>query len=167
PGLPLGDAEWTQAATTWFTWWLGDAVGALILTPTILLWARHPRPYWTVKQRVEAIVLLVALISVSVFVFYGVGADVQNLPLEFLVLPIMVWTAMRFGPRETATGNVLVAAFAIAGTTQGEGPFGHYPGPVALLMLQGFVAISGTTVLMLATVWAERRRGQRTLEQAH
>ena len=37
----IGDAR-----QIWFTWWLGDAVGALIVTPLILLWARPFRHSW-------------------------------------------------------------------------------------------------------------------------
>src|SRR5262245_43925481 len=33
-----GYADWQKYAAIWITWWLGDAVGALIITPAIVLW---------------------------------------------------------------------------------------------------------------------------------
>jgi integral membrane sensor domain MASE1 len=33
-----GYAEWEAYNAIWMTWWLGDAVGALIVTPAIVLW---------------------------------------------------------------------------------------------------------------------------------
>src|SRR5215813_14341640 len=33
----LGDATWDHYAPIWLTWWLGDAIGALIVAPSIVL----------------------------------------------------------------------------------------------------------------------------------
>src|SRR6266567_604678 len=34
-----GFTEWTNFANIWVTWWLGDAAGALVIAPVIVLWA--------------------------------------------------------------------------------------------------------------------------------
>ena len=35
-----GLAAWTKFTPIWVTWWLGDAAGALVVTPVIVLWAQ-------------------------------------------------------------------------------------------------------------------------------
>ena len=38
-----GFAAWQDFAPIWVTWWLGDAAGALVVTPAIVLWAQSGR----------------------------------------------------------------------------------------------------------------------------
>ena len=38
-----GFAAWQNFAPIWVTWWLGDAAGALVVTPVIVLWAQSDR----------------------------------------------------------------------------------------------------------------------------
>ena len=35
-----GFAPWAKFTPIWITWWLGDAAGALVVTPALVLWAR-------------------------------------------------------------------------------------------------------------------------------
>ena len=35
-----GSADWSEFAPIWLTWWLGDAAGAVVIAPVIVLWAR-------------------------------------------------------------------------------------------------------------------------------
>src|SRR5882757_1748514 len=39
-----GFAGWTIYGSIWSTWWLGDAVGAVVVTPLLILWWENPRP---------------------------------------------------------------------------------------------------------------------------
>src|SRR5207245_5690648 len=41
-----GYADWAEYGRIWLTWWLGDAVGALIVAPVLLLLGRVPRVRW-------------------------------------------------------------------------------------------------------------------------
>src|SRR5437868_8717261 len=38
-----GLAEPSRYFSIWITWWLGDGVGAIIVTPLVLLWIENPR----------------------------------------------------------------------------------------------------------------------------
>jgi PAS domain-containing protein len=42
----------------WLTWRLGDAVGALVITPLLLTWVELPRPVWTGKRAAELLSLI-------------------------------------------------------------------------------------------------------------
>lgn len=37
-----GYVHWEHYGDVWSTWWLGDATGALLVTPVIILWALPP-----------------------------------------------------------------------------------------------------------------------------
>jgi len=55
---------------TWRAWWIGDMVGAIVVTPMILVWARPPRlPIHA--QRWEMGALVVALAVICKLVFFG------------------------------------------------------------------------------------------------
>ena len=45
-----GYADWAEYGRVWLTWWLGDAGGALIVAPVLLLWGQDPRARWTLAQ---------------------------------------------------------------------------------------------------------------------
>src|SRR5712692_4388674 len=64
-----GFAPWKQYGVIWRTWWLGDAAGALIFTPFLLLWGANLSLKWTKRQFVEAGVLIVSLMITAGTVF--------------------------------------------------------------------------------------------------
>ena len=41
-----GNEQWATFGWLWFTWWLGDAVGALVVTPLILSWLDKSFERW-------------------------------------------------------------------------------------------------------------------------
>src|SRR5205809_2426092 len=78
-----GFAGWTIYGSIWSTWWLGDAVGAVVVTPLLILWWESPRPRWTRKQLIELAVLFLGLFFTGWFVFGGrFQASLKNYPLE-------------------------------------------------------------------------------------
>jgi len=81
-----------------------------------------------------------------------------RIPVAFLCMPILVWAAFRFGPRETAIGLLLLSFFAIRGTLQGFGPFALPTPHDSLLLLQAFLVTVAMTTIPLATVVAQLKR---------
>ena len=154
-----GFAAWPDYGRVWLTWWLGDAAGALVIAPALLLWVENPRVQWTGRQVAEAAALVLCLVFVGQLVFGGhFPAEVQNYPLEFLCIPMLLWAAFRFGARETATATLVLAVIAISGTLRGYGPFARGTGNESLLLLQAFIAVIAVTKLIVASIVAERRR---------
>ena len=150
----------------WLTWWLGDSVGAIVVAPVILLWAQQPRIAWRPARVVEGAVLLAAMVVASLVVFGGLApARTINYPLEFFCTPLVLWVAYRFGPRETATAILGLAAVAIQGTLQGRGPFGHHSPAIALLLLQTYIGVTVVMSLLLAALTAERREVEQQLRE--
>ena len=53
-----GFAGWSDYGWLWTTWWLGDATGALVVTPALVCWLAGPAPRWNLAKRLEAAALL-------------------------------------------------------------------------------------------------------------
>src|SRR2546429_3171117 len=54
-------ASWKIYGSIWSTWWLGDAVGAVVVTPVVLLWWENPRGQWDRRQITELALLFLGL----------------------------------------------------------------------------------------------------------
>jgi len=156
-----GFASWPAYSVIWSTWWLGDAVGAIIIAPLILLWVENPRIDWTRKQIAELVILAAGLFAVSWAVFGGrLHFFVRNYPFEYLCFPFLIWAAFRFGRRKAATAIAALAVVATWGTFHGYGPFVGSSQNTSLLLLQSFMAITSLTALVLAAESTEHRRAE-------
>jgi len=153
-----GFAIWAAYGRIWSTWWLGDAVGALVVAPVLLLWSVDPKVRWNRRQALEAVALLGSLLLVGLVVFDGLaGPAMRHYPLEFLCVPLLVLTAVRFGQRKAATAIVVLSAIAIKGTLRGFGPFASDTPNESLLLLQAFMGVTAVMSLALGAVVSERR----------
>jgi diguanylate cyclase (GGDEF)-like protein len=161
-----GFARWADYGDIWLTWWLGDAAGALVVAPVLLLWSANPRVRWNRWQVLEAATLAAALLVVGAVVFGGFfPSRTKDYPLEFLCIPILLWAAFRFEAREVATAVLLLAGIAIRGTLHGYGPFVRDTQNESLLLLQAFMGVICVTKLIVASVVVERRRVEAQLRQ--
>jgi integral membrane sensor domain MASE1/serine phosphatase RsbU (regulator of sigma subunit) len=158
--LLIGDAvAWGEAASTWRTWWLGDMGGDLIVAPALLIAVTH-WPFNRAPGRgPEALVLGLALASVSVLVFS------QHTNLAYVVFPLLIWAALRFWQPGAAAASLIVAVVAVAFTANGEGPFASGGPDERLLLAQTFVAVAGMSVLVLAAVTSERARAEQAMRE--
>ena len=165
--LSLGRyADWESYGAIWMTWWLGDAVGALIVTPAIMLWVSEPAQNWSRSRLLEIGFSITLLCFVTWIVFQSSQARTgPNYPLAFLTLSILIWVAVRLGPRETVTAILLCAGIAIWGTLRGSGPFARINQHESLLLLQAFIGVIAVTALVLAVGVAERRRVEQDLDE--
>lgn len=161
-----GFAAWTSYRSIWLTWWLGDLAGDLLIAPVLLLWSLEPRPGWRRTQVLEALLLLLFLYLVGQVVFGGfLSVEMSRYPLEFVCIPFLIWAAFRFGTREAATANLILAGIAIRKTLQGFGPFaGDHPNE-SLLLLQAFMGVTSVMALSLSAVISERARAQEELRR--
>jgi len=154
-----GFAKWTSFGAVWLTWWLGDAAGDVIVAPLLILWSASPRLRWNRSQFFEALALLACLVVVGRIVFAGfLLPGTSNYPLEYLCIPVLIWSSYRFGQREAATATLILSAMAIWGTLHGLGPFVRQTENESFLLLQAFMGVIAVMTLGLAAVFAERER---------
>jgi PAS domain S-box-containing protein len=161
-----GLAPWPAYGVTWWTWWLGDLGGILLMTPLLVVWWQRRGIGWRRGWVAEAGVLFGLLFVVGQFVFGGwVRSGAAHYPLTFLLLPFLVWAALRLGQRAAVTATFVAATFAIVGTMRGIGPFVVGAVPESLLMLQTFVAAGIVTALPLGAAIRERQTTEAQLRE--
>ena len=161
-----GLARWSDFGSIWLTWWLGDAVSDLVVAPAVLLWALRPRVHWTRRQALDAGALLLSVVVVGIAVFDGLFPwRGRHYPLEFLCVPLLLWAAFRFEPREAATAVLALSGVAIAGTLAGFGPFARPTYDESLVLLQAFTGVTAVMTLVLAAAVAERREAEERLRR--
>jgi len=151
----------TEAAAgeVWLTWWLGDAAGAVVVTPLVVLWWTNRSWDLAARKLVEAALLIVAIGAVGAATFFH--PRLSQYPITFLCLAPLVWGALRFGPREIATAIAVLGVVATTATATDRGPFAILTTNESLLVLQAFLVLMSMTALPMAALTVERRAALR------
>lgn len=149
----------------WSAWWVGDTLGFLVVAPLVLTWATPEAALPSSRPRLELALLAVAGALTAGFVFLTDRAGALRQP--YLIFPVLVWAALRYGQRAAATATAGLSALAIAATVKGLGPFAGPSLHDSLVSLQVFVAAMTLGVLALGAVVAERAQAQRALGEKH
>jgi signal transduction histidine kinase len=162
--LVTGTIGQAAIAPEWLTWWLGNAAGALIVAPFLILLATPAEVAWTSRRAAEGILLLAAVVVTGLVVFgdYSLYAT-THLPIEFVTTPVLIWAAYRFSPRLAAVATMLLSSIAVWGTVHGFGPFALATRNESLLVLQAFTTVTTVMVLVLAAAVLDRRRAEATI----
>ena len=143
----------------WRTWWQGDTSGILIFTPLILSWSVRGTVQWTPRRVLEGL-LLAALLLAATHVAFSSGFG-----RTFVIVPLIVWAAFRFGQREVTTAITVVCALALWYTLSEEsGPFATAPLNESLLLLLAFISTVVFTGLVLCAVISELSRAMGELQ---
>jgi signal transduction histidine kinase len=156
-----GYATWSDFGAIWSTWWLGDAGGALIVAPLlVLLWTRPELPWGSPSERRVELGLLGAAVVITGWAVFGGGTalSVSGYPIEFVTLPVLVWAAARSGPLGSAAIALVFSVFAVWGTLHGFGPFARENQNVSLLLVQTFMGVAAVTAMALAAAVLDRWR---------
>ena len=154
---------WSGYSSAWRIWWLGDAMGVLVVAPLILN-SRDLLQFLRGKRFVEIAVISLAVLVASSMIF-GRRSLIQDDVLAFLVFPFVVWAAIRFHIAGAALASLLVASIAVWGTAEGYGPFVNHSPLHNAMLLQVFIAVTALTGLALAAVISEREHLQQRVEE--
>jgi len=155
-----GDVASSEYGSEWLLWWVGDAMGALIVAPFLLVWlTAAPRKIERAKA-LEGLALLAVLVGLSSVVFL---AGLWRYP--HLLFPLLVWAPLRFRQPGAVTGNFVVAAIAIAGAVSGNTPVGSGSATSVVQILEGLLAALTISTLLLGAVLAERAAAKEELER--
>jgi PAS domain S-box-containing protein len=156
-----------EFALLWSYWWLGDAMGTLLVTPLLLVWWSQPRPAWRRLQLAELATLVLTLLLVNEVTFDRRGDSGALGPLYALIpLPLLIWSAIRFGPRGAAVATFLTVMIAVAATLRGFGPFHLGSNEEQLASLHAFIALAAVISMFVAAIFSERQRNAELLQQS-
>lgn len=146
-----------------FTWWVGDAMGVLIVAPVLFVWTKIPfeKPR---RQRAIEGALLVLLLGITASLVFGGGIGGRSFyPLAYLVFPFFVWGALRFDQRFIVTLMLLTATIAVIQTSREYGSFSQTMVWHSVLFLWAYITTMAVTSMLLGATLTERRGAERKL----
>jgi len=119
-----GAIPWAAYAASALYWWMGDVLGIVLFTPLLLAWVRHkPLPRTPAVLREEAAYFAILLLF-SLAVLSDAGESLFDARIgPFVLLPVIIWSALRFNMRMTMLGVALVFFFTMVGMVRGIGAF--------------------------------------------
>lgn len=163
-GLAL-DGAVRDPVALWWVCWLGRALGVLLVTPVLLAWGARPVDGWTPRAAAELALLSGLVVAVSALVFGSMAREHMVSPLPYTLFPLLLWAAVRFGPRETVSVMLVGAAFAVWGTANGNGPFMVGSRDQNMISLYLYLAVTSVAALALAAAIKERERAEEQSRQ--
>ncbi|MEU8677671.1 MASE1 domain-containing protein [Streptomyces sp. NPDC048560] len=143
----------------WSAWWVGDAMGVLVVAPFLLVLGRMRMPRSTDRWGEAALLLITAVAATGV-------ATRSSLSMIYLVFPVIIWAALRFRLPGSAPCALLVSVLAVMAGRDHVGPFEDHTVlevMVNLAFLNGCVAL---TALLLAAIVTEHQTIRRETELA-
>lgn len=146
--------------SAWLIYWLGDATGALLVTPFILTFSGLLTiRFW---EHVREFVVLLLFLALTCFIVFR---DLPLIPvklhvLAFAVLPFVMWAAIRFGVSGAALISLFIASFATVSTAYGLGPFSQNTTFINAVLLDIFFAVLAVPGITFAAVITEREQAE-------
>ena len=134
-----------------YAWWSGDFVGVL-LAGTLLLSISRANLESIRQRRVEFLVWTALSCLVGWVVFLNNGSNELE-SMAFLTIPIVIWSALRFGVTGSSISVVLLALMAAWATSLGRGPF--YPH--GLFLMWAYLMVLVISKLMITVLLSERK----------
>jgi PAS domain S-box-containing protein len=148
---------------SWYEWFLGNALAALLITPALVYWFTN---YSELKPRLTEFTLLIGGLTLVLGDAFLVPHAGYAPLLLYAPVPFLIWAAARLGPIGTSTALALVALFSIAGASMGTGIFALNSSPQSLISLQLFLAVVSIPLLFLAVGITDRRRAEEALRES-
>ena len=147
---------WSSFGVAWLIWYLGDAMGVLIVTPLLLTFAglrsiREPRQILNFGTLVLGTVISCLLIFDE-----RIGFQTAEDLFAFAVFPFVIWGAMRFEASGAAVVSFLISVIVVGETAYGVGPFAKSEPLQNATLLQCFLAVISISGMTLAAVNSER-----------
>ncbi|ACA98871.1 MULTISPECIES: MASE1 domain-containing protein [Cyanophyceae] len=186
--LAIGNTvTWANFGESWLTWWISNVSGIYIFTPALISWYELFQPQtlnrlvqkaiftfnkhskkpaklaWKLlleTRFVEALSLLTIILLISYISFS------QDLHLEYMLIPCLVWAVIRFGQFGATNLISLVTMLAALGTVRGLGSFASEDINESLLRLQLFTVVIVVTNLSLMATLREKKEAFNNLRQS-
>ncbi len=151
-------------AAAWPLFWIGDATGVLIVAPLALVVLQNWRskPQFSAARWMEACALGLIFLGVAALSLGG------YLPFAFIIMPPLLWAAVRFEFRGAAVALILLALIAAVFTISGASEFAGDPESQRQkhIMLQLFLAISAFSALIVAAISRQYQLALLTVRQS-
>jgi len=147
-----------------WSWWVGDAIGVLVFSPLILVWWNRALSQIDISNRFSYQELFFTVISLGIVSYLAL---LESKPIEYLLLPPLLWSAFRLGVKTTTSLVTITAMVSAISTAYKVGTFYKISQDTnSLLLLQLFMGvISITAIAVLALVTENNRTAKKLQEQ--
>jgi signal transduction histidine kinase len=152
---------------SWSRWFFSELLASLAVAPMILLWVHAGRAGLRISSRARLVEIMALggawLVLAWLQLSTNDGVDTgQATFLRYLPVPLLVWAAVRFGPRGlmTVLSMVLVLSIAVAAKESA------FSSSVNVVTLQVFLLTVGVPLFVLAALVQERQEAGVRLEQS-
>ena len=147
----------------WQLWWLAEVCGVLIVAPLALAWSRPQslRRFTTGAGLSEGLLLAMVLLVLVDLVFGSTLWRLFNISFAhpYVLLTVLLWAAVRFGPRGISAMGVMLAVGVLWSVHFGGGAFPPPGTPLEQAsLIQIFLASAQLFSLLPAAMIAERER---------
>lgn len=166
-GVLGGVIPMASAGHAWGSWWIGDFMGILVVTPLLVAWAGVARPRFQPWRIAEALVLAAAFVLLARVVFGDTSEAVLGFVRPSTFFPLLIWAALRFGRVGSVTAVAALSGIAILRTTQHVGPFSRDSLNQSLMLVQVFLGIAAITMLVFSAGLADRLQTERRLRVSY
>ena len=148
----------SEVSSAWLSWWQGDSIGVPLAGPPLL--TMGPRQMMTLGRGwgEKAIGVLLACAGGWVAFVTPLSQSGQAMPMVFLILPLIVWAASRFGVTEASIAVLILSGVAAWGATNARGPFDFVDAQLGLLLLWAYMTSSVLIGLLITVLQTERWR---------
>jgi PAS domain S-box-containing protein len=150
-------------------WFVAGLLGTITVAPLVIGFGnalREPPPRRELIEGAVALVTLAALSALLISLPQGPWATALPVALTF---PVLLWVAVRCRPVFAAVAMFVVTLTVVWSTTFNMGHFGDASIPLAdrILAAQTHVLAGTLLALVLAALFAERRRNETTLKTSN
>lgn len=151
-----GISPWNEFSMVWINWWVGDALGAIVLAPIILVWSKPGDFRFTFTKILELIFLMLMVLLLGALLFTGTFSVFPFVPqaqFKYLIFPLFIWASYRYKQMGSTLAILLITAVSIWGAITGAGPFVIGASiEDNLLYLASFIAATAITFLVFSAI---------------
>ena len=139
---------------TFAHWAVDDFLGVIVVGPVVLAWWPGA-PASSSRRSAESALIVALLVGVSLTALAR-AADLTGLALLYLTVPLLVWAALRTGPRGTSLACLTLSGVAVWATLSGAGPLAQVEIAERSMAIQFFLSLNLLPVYVLMGVVQSR-----------
>jgi signal transduction histidine kinase/CheY-like chemotaxis protein len=153
----------TQAFKVFLDWWLGDALGALVIAPLILIWERK-KPLELFKNKTFVLMSVLLVLTSGLAFSGGLSKQFGLYLLLFFPIPLLIGMAFLYQIKGAVLGLSLLTLSSVLAIHDSSkvmrGEDVHYQ----LVLLFSFLTSSGVISFLCAAAIQEQQRHEKLLE---
>lgn len=156
--VAASQADPNSTTSAWLVWWMGDAMGVLIIGTPILLWDRYLRKTPVLKDVLDGAAFGLAGLGIIAGLLL-IDNPIWAVELcKLFTLLLSLWAGARFGLAGPAAITLLMAVGGISVTLLDAGPFKRDSFYDSFALLHSYLFAEAIAGMLLAAALADLRR---------